>query len=76
MQTQAKREYNKTLSEFLQKEDDNELAQKLELLRLFLESYDFSQLRSEYEKHLQEGKEVRFKLYLADNKPEYEITII
>ena len=76
MQTQAKREYNKTFSELLNKGENEELAGRIELLRLFLESADFKKLRNEYENHLQEGKEVRFKLYLADGQPEYEIIVI
>jgi len=75
VQTQAKREYNKTFSELLNQAENEELAEKIELLRLFLESADFKKLRGESEKHLQEGKEVIFRLYLEDGKPEYEMTV-
>ena len=75
METQAKRQYNKILSELLKKGEEAELAEKLELLRLFLESTDFSKLRGEYEKHLQEGKGVKVTLYLEEGKPEYEMQV-
>ena len=75
MQTQAKRQYNKTLSELLNKGEEGELAEKLELLRLFLESADFNKLRGEYEKHLIEGKKVKFILHLEEGKPEYEMKV-
>ena len=76
VQTQAKREYNKTFSELINKTENEELAEKLELLRLFLESADFKKLRQESEKYLQEGKEAIFRLHLADGEPEYEMIVI
>jgi hypothetical protein len=76
VETKAKREYNNTLSELINKGEQEGLAEKFELLRLFLESTDFSQLRNEYEKHLIEGRRVKFILYLISGKPKYEIKII
>ena len=76
VQTQAKREYNRVFRQLLNKDENEELAQRLELLRLFLESTDFSKLRGEYEKHLQQGKGVKLRLHLIDGKPEYEMTVI
>ena len=76
METQAKRQYNQVLSELLEKGEQAELAQKLEMLRLFLETADFSKLRNESEKHLVEGRKVKFILYLEEGKPEYEMKII
>jgi len=76
VETQAKRRYNQILSELLKKDEGGELAERLELLRLFLESADFNKLRSESEKHLIEGKKVRFILHLEKGKPEYEMKII
>ena len=76
METQAKRQYNQILSELLKKGEEGELAEKLEILRLFLESTDFSKLRSESEKHLLEGRRVKFILHLEKEKPKYEMRII
>lgn len=64
------------LSELLEKGEKGELAERLETLRLFLESADFSKLRSESEKHLVEGRRVKFILYLEKGKPKYEMKII
>lgn len=47
---------------------DEELGEKLEVLRLFLESTDFGQLRSQYEGYLTEGKEVTFLIYPEEGK--------
>ena len=76
METQAKRQYNQILSGLLKQGDEGELAEKLEILRLFLESADFSRLRSESEKHLLEGKGVKFILHLEKGMPKHEMKII
>ena len=75
MQTQAKRQYNQLLSELIEKGEEAELAEKFEILKLFLESADFSKLRSESEKHLAEGKRVKFAVYLEEGKPKHEMKI-
>ena len=76
METKAKREYNQILSELLKQGEKGELAEKLETLRLFLESADFNKLRSESEKHLLEGKRVKFIVYLVEGKLNYEMKTI
>ena len=76
MQTKAKREYEKTLSKLLNKGEDVELGERLETLRLFLESTDFGKLRNEYEKYLLEGRVVKFIVYSVEGKPKYEMKII
>ena len=76
VETKARRQYKQTLSELLKKGEDKELSEKLEVLRLFLESTDFNKLRSEYEKHLLKGKRVKFALSLEKGKPKYEMKII
>ena len=76
VETQAKRQFNQISSELLNKDEQEELAEKLEILRLFLESADFSKLRSESEKRLLEGRGVKFILHLEKGKPEYEMKII
>ena len=75
METKAKRQYNQMAGELLDKGEGGELAQRLEILRLFLESADFNRLRSESEKHLVEGKKVKFIVYLEEGKPEHEMKI-
>ena len=75
MKTKAKKYYNQILSELLNKGEEGELAEKLELLRLFLESADFNRLRSESEKHLLEGRKVKFILHLEEGKPRYQMEV-
>ena len=76
METKAKRQYNQMAGELLDKDEGGELAQRLEILRLFLESADFNKLRSESEKHLLEGRRVKFILSLEEGKSKYEMKII
>ena len=75
IETKAKRQYNQILSELLNKGEEGELTEKLEILRLFLKSADFSKLRSKSEKYLLKGRGVKFILYLVEGEPTYEIKI-
>ncbi len=47
VETQAKRQFNQITSRLLQKGEESELAQRLNLSKLLLESADFNKLRSE-----------------------------
>jgi hypothetical protein len=72
----ARQEYKKCANEYMQRgRKDRELEQKIELLRMFLETTDFRKLRAESEKHLIEGKKVKFILTLEKGKPRYEMKI-
>jgi len=62
-------------SELLDKGEEGELWERFETLRLFLEQADFSKLRSESEKHLVEGKRVKFIVHLEEGKPKYEMKV-
>jgi len=64
------------MRQLLNKGEERELAEKLEMLRLFLESTDFKKLRGEYENRLREGKKVKVILYLEEGKPKHEMRII
>jgi len=76
VETKAKRQYNQIASELLKRGEEGKLAEKLETLRLFLEQVDFNQLRSQSEKHLIEGRKVKFILHLEEGKPKYEMKVI
>jgi hypothetical protein len=77
IETTAKEEYWKSVNEYLRiGEENEELAGKIELLRLFLESADFRELRRQSEPHLIDGKVVSFILYLEEGKPKYEMRVI
>ncbi|MFC1918740.1 hypothetical protein ACFLUN_00855 [Chloroflexota bacterium] len=75
METKAKRLYNQIVSDLLKRGEGKELAPKLETLRLFLEQADFNRLRSESEKQLIAGKNVKFIVHLEEGKPKYEMEV-
>jgi hypothetical protein len=73
IETLSKTEYERTLSLLLKEGGmDKGLGERLEVLRLFLESADFGYLRSQYEGYLTEGKEVTFLIYLQEGKVSYK----
>jgi hypothetical protein len=70
IETLAKKEYKASLRGLLAStENSRELQEIVELLRAFLESADFSKLRTESEKWLYEGRKVKFILTLESWKP-------
>ena len=76
IETQAKRRYNQIASELHNEGGgEGELTEKLETLRLFLESVDFNKLRGESEKHLVEGKKVKFIVHLEEGRPKYKMKV-
>ena len=76
IETVAKRDYERVLSILLKGEQEGtQLEEELELLRLFLESADFGQLRSLSEEVLLSGKRVEFRLRSTGGVPEYEVEI-
>jgi hypothetical protein len=76
VETQAKREYNQLVRQLLEKDAGTELTEKVEILRLFLESADFNRLRRESEKHLLAGRKVKFLMHLDRGQPKYEMKIV
>jgi len=77
IETVAKREYERVLSALLRgAQEDPRLAEELELLRLFLESADFGQLRSRCEELLLSGKRVSVMLTSISVMPKYEVEVI
>ena len=76
IETTARQELSKSANEYMQRDEgDKELEERIELLRMFLESMDFRELRRESEKYLTEGKPVRFILYLEEEKTKYELMV-
>lgn len=77
IETTAKRDYERVLGQLLKgKEEDSQLAETLELLRIFLESADFGQLRSRCDDSLVAGKRVEVRLTSSSSAPGYEIEIV
>ena len=64
IETVAKREHTTVSKQLLASAQRNrELEEKLEVLKLFLETGDFEKLRAESERRLLEGKKVKFIVY-------------
>lgn len=76
IETIAKREYWKSVDEYLKKrKGDKKLEEKIELLRVFLETADFGTLRGQSEKHIINGERVKFTLSIKNDKPLYEMNV-
>jgi len=76
IKTVAKREYRETVEKLLAAEEGNgELQERIELLRVFLETMDFRKLRVESEKHLLEGRKVKFVVYIEDGTSKYNLEV-
>ena len=76
IETAARREFSKSRDEYLQSGVENkELEGKIELLRMFLDTADFREMRRESEKYLTQGKAVRFILNMEEGKLKYEIKV-
>ncbi|MDY6911102.1 MAG: hypothetical protein SVM79_01905 [Chloroflexota bacterium] len=76
IQTLARREHERITRQLLESNEvDVNLHQRLELLRMFLESANFGKLRGEYEKHLLEGKRIRFFVQAIDGQVKYKTEI-
>ena len=76
IETTAKKEYEEAVTDYLgKKEADATLEEKIELLCTFLQSSDFKQLRRESERHLTQGRKVKFLLYPQGEKLRYEMVV-
>jgi hypothetical protein len=76
IETVAKREYWKNVNDYLKKrKEDKRLEGKIELLRSFLETTDFANLRGQSEEHILHGKQVQFIVSMKNNKLVYEMTV-
>ena len=77
IETVAKNEYWAIMAKLLAAgEGDEDLQQRLELLRLFLETEDFRRLRRESEKHLTEGNRVSFVVYLQEGNLKCDLQVV
>lgn len=76
IETVARREYNSIVRTLLTTTScDEEIREKGELLRVFLETADFKILRAESEKHLLNGKKVTFVVSLEDEQLNYKMRV-
>jgi len=76
IETVARREYENTLKKLLGIEETNEeLEERLQILRLFLQTVAFKKLRMESEQHLLIGRKVRFIVYLRGCALKYDMEV-
>ena len=76
IETVAKREYWRNVNDYLKKRVENKrLEEKIELLRSFLVTADFSNLRRKSEEHILNGKQVHFIVSMKNNKLSYKMTV-
>ena len=76
IETVTKREYWKNVNLYLKKrEEDKRLEEKIELLRSFLETADFTNLRRQSEEHILHGKQVEFIVSNKNKKLLYEMIV-
>ena len=77
IETVARRKYEDTLKQLLAPgETSKEIEERLEILRLFLQTTDFGKLRAESEKWLVKGKVVKFVIYAEDRAPKYTMQVL
>ena len=75
IETVTKREYTAVSQQLLVSGQRNkELEEKLEILRLFLETADFKKLRAESEKRLIDGKKIKFIVF-RDKSLKYQMQV-
>jgi len=77
IETVTRREHAETVRQLLGKgKEQEQLKDKLELLEAFRETADFIKLRRESEKHLIEGRQVKFVVHLKGNTPVCDMQVI
>lgn len=75
VETQAKQMYNRTLRELVRNPDDKLSQERLETVKLFLQTADFPGLRKESEKYLVEEKKVIFTVWQENGKARWEMKV-
>jgi len=77
IETAAREEFWNSVNQYMESgQEDKKLEEKIELLKTFLESVDFKKLRSQSERYLIEGKQVKFVISWKEGKSSYEMVVI
>ena len=77
IETTAREEFWNSVNQYMEsRQEDKKLEKRIELLKAFLESMDFKKLRSQSEKYLIEGKQVKFVIFWKEDKLSYEMVVI
>lgn len=70
----AREEFRDAVAQYMKgARKHEELGQRIQLIRAFLESADFRKLRSESEIHLTRGRKIKFVLSWRDGKLSYKM---
>jgi hypothetical protein len=76
IENKAREEFWNSVNQYMEGgQKDKKLAERIELLKAFLESADFKKLRSRSEKYLVEGRKVKFIIRWKEGKPGYEMVV-
>ena len=76
IETVAKKKYDETVRQVLASEEHNrKLLEIVGILKNFLETADFKKLRAESERHLADGRYVKFVVYAEGGVLKYEMRI-
>jgi hypothetical protein len=76
IETTAREEFWNSVNQYMEgRQKDKELEERIELLKAFLESMDFKKLRSQSERYLVDGKQVKFVISWKEGKPSYEMVV-
>ncbi len=76
IETVANKEYNETVRQLLASGEHNrKLLEIVGLLKNFLETADFKKLRAESERHLVEGRYVKFVVYFDGGITKYDTQV-
>jgi hypothetical protein len=76
IETTARKEFWNLVNQYMESgQGDKELENRLELLKVFLESANFKKLRSQSERYLVEEKKVKFIICWKEGKPSYEMVV-
>ena len=76
IETTAREEFWNSVNQYMEGgQEDKKLEDRIELLKAFLESVDFKKLRSQSERYLVEGKQVKFVISWEEGKPSYEMMV-
>jgi hypothetical protein len=77
IETTAREQFWNAVNQYMEGgQKDKKLDGKIKLLKAFLESTDFKNLRSQSERHLVEGRQVKFVISWKEGKPNYEMVLI
>ena len=77
IETTAREEFWNSVNQYTKGgQGDKNLEERIELLKAFLESMDFKKLRSQSERYLVEGKQVKFIISWKEGKLSYEMVVI